>query len=219
MPSLRALCRRLPVVLLGLVTELGPSTVQAQTPPPIGPFAIDVRLALPRFDQDASVASAIGVASSSLPRLGLGIDVGAHWYPLSLGPVRLGVGASMLMARARSRPVDASGQSTDFPIETRLIAFAPQLSLNFGTGRGWSYLSGGLGPSVYDVRPQGTPVDNSRRTRTFNYGGGARWFAKRHLAFTFDLRFYVIDAQAATDVLVATPKTTRLVFGAGISIK
>jgi hypothetical protein len=220
MHSLRVLRGRLPLVLVCLTTALGPSTARAQTPPPVGPFAIDVRLALPRFDQDAAIASALGVASASLPQLGLGLDVGAHWYPLSLGPVRLGVGASMLVGRARSTPVDASaGQSTDFPIESRLITFAPQVSLNFGTGRGWSYLSGGLGPSIYDVRPQGTPVDNSRRTRTLNYGGGARWFAKPHLAFTFDLRFYVLDAQEATDTLVATPKTTRMVFGAGISIK
>jgi len=29
--------------------------------------------------------------------------------------------------------------------------------------------------------------------RTFNYGGGARWFAKPHLAFHVDVRLHAID--------------------------
>ena len=43
--------------------------------------------------------------------------------------------------------------------------------------------------------------------------------AKPHLAFSFDLRFYAIDPSSPTLVLPAGPRTTLMVFGAGISIK
>ena len=33
----------------------------------------------------------------------------------------------------------------------------------------------------------------SARLKTINYGGGARWFAKAHVAFSFDVRFYAIN--------------------------
>jgi hypothetical protein len=57
------------------------------------------------------------------------------------------------------------------------------------------------------------------RTRAVNFGAGARWFARRHLAFSFDLRWYSMQAQGATTVTPAVPRTTRMVFTAGISIR
>jgi hypothetical protein len=101
------------------------------------------------------------------------------------------------------------------PATETFKTFAPQLSLNFGTGHGWSYLSGGIGASIWSIVPDGQeprPVDTDR-IRTVNYGGGARWFAKPHLAFSFDVRFYQIDPY------VDSPRTTLLVIGAGISVK
>jgi len=136
-----------------------------------------------------------------------------------LGLPALGVGASVLVSRGRETPTDEEGQPTGPTMETRFITIAPQVSLNFGTARGWSYLSGGLGQSVYDTRLAETPVDNARKVRTVNYGGGARWFAKPHLAFALDLRFYAVDGQEATASLVATDRATLLVFSLGVAFK
>lgn len=216
--------RRVSVLRSALATVIlfiasGAATaVRAQQPEPVGPFAIDARGALPKFDQSGFVAGQLGVATTALPRIGLGVDVGAHWYPLHLGPVTLGIGASLLIGRATRASEDPAGEAGP-TVESRLVAVAPQLSLNFGTGRGWSYLSGGLGPSVYDIRLQGTAPETYRRTRAINYGGGARWFAKPHLAFSLDLRFYALNPQDATDTLVAIQRTTLMVFSAGVSFK
>ena len=57
------------------------------------------------------------------------------------------------------------------------------------------------------------------RLTTINYGGGARWFIKRHLAFSFDVRFYAIDPTTPLPGRPTGPRTTLLSMGAGISIK
>lgn len=216
MPPRRALLRGL--VLLVVIAAASP--VRAQQPPdPPGPFVLDARGALPRFKESGFIAGELGVPVVSLPTFGFGFDVGAHWYPLRARKVTLGVGASLLWARGRQTPTDEEGEPTGPTIETRLVAFAPQLSLNFGTARGWSYISGGIGQSVYDARLAETPTDNSRRASTINYGGGARWFARPHLAFSLDLRFYAVGPQAATDTVVATERTTLMVFSAGVAFK
>jgi hypothetical protein len=65
-----------------------------------------------------------------------------------------------------------------------------------------------------DAGPQDT-----ERLRTINYGGGARWFAKDHLAFTFDVRFHLIAPGAPTSGRPGSPRTTLLVMSAGLSLK
>ena len=215
----RALCRLTAATAIGLLALATPSPVRAQQHGPPGPFAIDARGALSRYKPSGTTASAIGVPASSLPALGLGVDLGAHWYPLRSRTITLGVGASLLVSRGRETPTDDEGQPTGPTIETRFISFAPQVSLNFGTDRGWSYLSGGMGQSVFDSRLAETPVDNGRKARTINYGGGARWFATPHLAFALDLRFYAVDGQEATDTLVATDRVTLMVFSLGVAFK
>ena len=80
-----------------------------------------------------------------------------------------------------------------------LTSWLSELSLNFGNGNGWSYLSGGVGVSRWSIVPAGAaplPIDNQWR-KTINYGGGARWFAKKRLAFSLDVRFYEIAAGTA----------------------
>ena len=224
-----ALSARLAVVVFAASLGAAPARAQ-QTPPapaeptvlqptPIGPFAVDVHAALPRFDQSGFTAGELGVVKTTLPTWGIGVQLGAHWYPVRIGKVAVGVGGSALVGRARRTPTDADGKATGPAIEARLIALSPQISLNFGTGAGWSYISGGIGRSVFDTRLETTPADNGRKVRTIDFGGGARWFAKPHLAFSLDLRFYSIPPQAATDTLTATPKTTRMVFSVGISVK
>ena len=97
---------------------------------------------------------------------------------------------------------------------------SPQLSLNFGSRNGWSYLSGGIGFVSFTTEREDDPVaDADGRTRSLNYGGGARWFAKEHLAFCFDLRFYRIDPQDATVGRPAYGGRRLMVFSAGVSFK
>jgi hypothetical protein len=55
--------------------------------------------------------------------------------------------------------------------------------------------------------------------KTINYGGGARWFIKPHVAFSFDVRFYAIKSRSRLDGAPASPRTTLMVIGAGVSIK
>jgi hypothetical protein len=104
--------------------------------------------------------------------------------------------------------------------EERITSLSPQLSLNFGNGSGWSYLSGGLGTTTWYLAPDdlGEYPPNSDRLKTLNYGGGGRWFIKPHLAFSFDVRFYAISP-GFTYIFPATPRTTLLIIGAGISVK
>jgi hypothetical protein len=155
-----------------------------------------------------------------LPGLGLGGTVAGHVYPFKLGAVTIGVGGRISTSRAHRTP-DLQTQPTLRPVTERFTYLAPQLSLNFGSGAGWSYLSGGISTSKWSLVPDGSgpqPPDEER-LKTLDYGGGARWFARPHLAFSFDVRFYAINPSSATLALPGGPRTTLLVFGAGISLK
>ena len=200
---------------------LGGSELLAQMPDPIGPFAADARVAIPRFKEDANVASALGVSSANLPARGFGLAGGAHWYPVRMGHVTLGFGGEVLMSRASNTLKSDDDDGVDGPtVNTRFSVITPQVSLNFGTRRGWSYLSGGLGWGSFKTERADAPVaDAAFRPRVLNYGGGARWFAKEHLAFALDLRFYAVNAQAAGSGRPAYPSMTLMVFSAGVAIK
>jgi hypothetical protein len=92
---------------------------------------------------------------------------------------------------------------------------APQISFNFGSRDGWSYLSAGLGAA--SVNAEATDVLPGRREsgllRAVNFGGGARWFITPRLAFGFDLRAHQIAAGADT------AKVSVFAVGAGLSIR
>lgn len=200
-----------------------PSPIEAQTREPVGPFAVDLRVALPRFKDDAGVAGALGVGTVNLPTRGLGLVGGAHWYPVGKGRVALGLGGEILLSGATKTlgadeddPASVEGPA----IRTRFSSISPQVSLNFGTGRGWSYLTGGLGWASFRIERQAAPVgDAESRPRVLNYGGGARWFAREHVAFAVDLRFYAVGAQLAATGRPAYPSMTLMVFSAGVAFK
>ena len=103
-----------------------------------------------------------------------------------------GIGGQATIVRAHQTPAD----QTLRPVTERFTSIAPQLSFNFGTGTGWSYLSGGVSTARWFLVPDGVaaqPVDEAR-IKTVNYGGGARWFIKRHVAFGLNIaRFYAVD--------------------------
>jgi hypothetical protein len=189
---------------------------------PIGPFVIDARGTLARFKQDPAIATTLGLEPADLPTRGLGLVVGAHFYPVRGRNVALGLGGELLLRARASRtipPVVEDGP--DGPtIVTRMSGITPQVSLNFGKKDGWSYVSGGIGWANLTTELQDDPFgDADGRTTMINYGGGARWFAREHVAFTIDLRFYSIGEQAATVLRPAFAKTTVMIFSAGIGLR
>jgi len=106
-------------------------------------------------------------------------------------------------------------------VTEKLRSLNSQLSFNFGSGHGWSYISGGIGRSIWSVIAEGQPslfVDEEP-LKTINYGGGARWFFRRHLGFSFDVRFHAINPGTASGGYPPSPRTTFTVIGAGVSVK
>ena len=220
MLTVRSLLR---LALATVMFVLSVRTGAAQDPPPkIGPFVLDLHGTMPRFkSDDQQLADSRGLALAELPGSGLGLRVGAHIYPLKWRAVTFGVGADLTLAQSHHPAQQVSDLSSLRATTERFAHLAPQLSFNFGDGDGWSYLSGGIGTSQWSVVRDGSgalPPD-IERLKTINYGGGARWFIKRHLAFSFDVRFYAIDPSTPLLGLPNGPRTTLLIIGAGVSVK
>ena len=208
----------------GLAALLQSGAALAQQEDPIAPFVIDVHGAFMSLDAAGS-AFPLGLEKAQLPSNGLGLDIGAHVYPLRGRVVSLGVGASLLFVRASKAPEvleDAEPDPTDPTVRTRIKAISPQVSLNFGSRRGYSYVSAGIGTMTRAIdASEGVllnEVTGDTHARTLNYGGGARWFASSHVAFSFDLRFYRVAAQEATTSSVSLPQQRFFVGSVGISI-
>jgi hypothetical protein len=204
-----------------LIALLAANRALAQDPPPrIGPFVVDLHATVPRFPQDPQLAESRDMTLAELPGSGLGVLVGVHFYPLRWRAVTFGLGGEFATGRSRQTPTTA--QTTIRPATERLTTITPQLSFNFGTGNGWSYISGGLGRSTWEVTPQGQEgfAADSEQLKTISYGGGARWFMKTHLAFSFDARFYAINPGTPFVAgALGSPRTTLIVIGAGVSVR
>ena len=210
---------------------------QLAAPAPPGPYTIDARGAI----SGLPVAGAFypsAPAGTNVPGRGPGIDVGAHVYPWQLGIARLGFGAALLRTRGSASPaLSSSDDDDDEPIdatpdvEMTLTVLAPQLSFNFGTAAGWSYLSVGVGrariasgtSAFGDATSEGgmTPAGevNTGFRHSVNIGAGARWFAKPRLGVSFDLRVHMISAGKAGETRPGTPRATVTVGSVGISIR
>jgi len=201
----------------------------SQQPPgsPPGPFALDVRLAMPSFNTGSALADPLGLRTDQLPGRGWGLLVGAQVYPLRRKRFALGLGADLVRTSGSQAPDPESDTAdTDPTVETRFNALVPQLSLNFGTSRGWSYIGGGYAFMKRATGDVDADVPLGPRLRGIHYGGGARWFMSPHVAFSFDLRFYRIPEQAAEDATTAgsaavpfQPKSRLFLASAGISFK
>jgi hypothetical protein len=190
----------------------------AQEAPPLPLFVVDLQGTIANFPSDPLLAASRGLTQAELPGRGIGGNLAVHVFPLRIGPVTVGLGGRLTASRARSAPPEATGLR---PVTERFTYLGPQLSLNFGTGAGWSYLSGGLAASTWSLVSGGgtnLPADEER-LKTLDYGGGARWFARPHLAFSFDVRFYAVNPGSPTLEFPGSPRTTFMVFGAGISLK
>jgi hypothetical protein len=188
---------------------------------PIGRFAADLRGAFPKFKQDPNIATGIGVSPLNLPARALGFVIGAHVYPAHLGGVTLGLGGEMIVARrSRTLPAAKEGGAAGPTVQSHMSSITPQISFNFGRRQGWSYISGGIGRTAFTAERADTPLPpQESRSRTFNYGGGARWFSSKHLALSVDLRFYAINAQEQTALRPAFSRMTLTAFSVGMGIK
>jgi hypothetical protein len=213
------------VVFVAAFAIASPARAQ-DAPPRIGPFVIDLHGSFAQFpSDDPQLAESRGLQTAELPGSGLGIQLGVHVYPFRVKAVTVGVGGEFAASRSSQTPQAGAVGSGGVPLlgaEERFSTVAPQLSLNFGNGNGWSYLSAGLGVSNWALVPEGqdeSAADTESR-KTLNYGGGARWFVRPHVAFSFDVRIYVVSP--GTPVIVDTlgsPRTNLLVVSAGISVK
>jgi hypothetical protein len=197
------------------------ASAQEDQPSRIGPFAVDVHGAMPSYGSKPQIAQPLGLSTTDLPSRGWGFDVGAHWYPVRVGWVTLGVGGDLHRSVGHATSTSAAAAGTGEKVTTHFMAVSPQLSLNFGgRRRGWSYISGGYGYSTFSVGTTSIPAPSSSpKLRTINFGAGARWFSGKHLAFSVDLRFYSIKPQASSTDPFALPKMTLSALSAGISLR
>ena len=197
---------------LCLAAVLLPTAAFAQSSTPPGPYIIDLRggmIGAPGGDFYPAAP-----AGTQVPQRGFGFSVGGHIYPFRLGVAQVGLGADLLRARG------STSSTTGVDAAMRVTTVAPQISFNFGTHDGWSYLSAGYGvtqtraqvdipetkispPEIQDDLPEPEPlpagtVVREVRTGTVNLGGGARWFIREHLAVGFDIRFHRLSGTAGS---------------------
>jgi hypothetical protein len=204
-----------------LLALLAASSSEAQEPPPrIGPFVVDLHGTFVRFPDEPQLAASRGISQAELPGGNFGIDAGLHVYPLRWKAITFGIGGQVTAARSHAQPDPSLGAGARAVTE-RFVSAAPQVSFNFTGKNGWSYLSGGIGLSQWSIVPDGAePLDaDTERLKTINYGGGARWFIRPHIAFSFDIRVYAINPGTPTILYPASPRTTMLIVGAGVSLK
>jgi hypothetical protein len=208
------------VMMIAIAMAIAPCAA-AQNKETLPIVAADARVAFPRYKDPATVATGLQVNSLNLPTRGFGLIVGAHLYPLHKGIVTFGFGGELIASRG-SKTLEAESASVppSPTVRTEFSSIAPQVSINFGKREGWSYLSVGLGSARLTTEREDRPETVSApRVKALNYGGGARWFAKKHLALSLDLRFYQVNAQAPVGTRPAYPKVTMVVASAGVAFK
>ncbi len=203
-----------------LFLAVGGASAQMEEPP--GPYVIDARGAFSTVGRSEALALPRGLQASELPRRVLGLDLGAHVYPVR-GKVTLGVGASYVRLGGTQTPEPLDEESpADAPVTAgtfRLTGIMPQVSLNFGTSRGWSYVGAGMGLSRLRAGRAESTLESSPQLLTLNMGGGARWFVGERTAFTFDLRFYRAGARELSAEYIGNPTVSLFVVSAGVSFK
>jgi hypothetical protein len=217
------LARSLPALLLSVVCLSVAARAAAQDPiPNIGPFAIDLQGTVPHFpSNNPQLEQSRDLETGELPGTGLGVHVSAMVYVFTWKAITFGLGGDAAFARSHHSGALISEGVLGRSVTERFTHVAPELSFNFGNGNGWSYLSGGIGRSTWSIVPDGAeplPADQ-HPLETINYGGGAKWFLNRHLAFSVDARFYAVYPGIPDDSRPASPRTTLLIAGAGVTIK
>ncbi len=220
------------------------SGVAAQDDDPIGRYVIDLRGASVNLGQNEELARVRRLRPNQLPPRGIAIDLGGHFYFLRLGPVTFGIGGSILSTAAHQPVVEPMEEDPvpgfprfppqptpdedeeemepfieGVPVTSRFTAISPQITFNFGHRNGWSYVGGGLGTSRLNVYPQQQSTPVQRRTRTLNYGGGARWFLTPNVALSLDLRFFAISPIEQLGEQPGSPRQTLMAANIGVSVR
>jgi hypothetical protein len=187
-------------------------------PPPISRLVFDIRGTTRNFPDSPDLAASRGLNASELPGRGLGFDAAAHLHLFKWKAITFGAGGQFTIGRAH---LDASESAGVRAVTETLTSLNSDLSLNFGDGEGWSYLSAGPGFSIWELAADasGPTAADEERLRTFNYGGGARWFAHRRYGFHFDVRFYNIDPGTPSGGFPGSPRSRVIVIGAGVSVR
>jgi hypothetical protein len=158
-----------------------------------------------------------------VPGRAWGLSGAANVYALKLGVTTLGAGLQVATGRGKGEAVTIINRTTPVVI-TRITNLMPQLSMNFGHKLGWSYVSVGYGRSKVSSSASAvgtTPgiVVPEAWNPAINFGGGARWFMKRRLGFSFDVRFTKLGSRGATATLPSAKRTQMITASAGISIQ
>jgi hypothetical protein len=185
------------------IAVLTPATSSAQVSAP-GPYVIDLRGAMSGAPNSASFYPPVPT-TIRVPQRAFGFTAGAHVYVFRIGAARIGLGVDVMRARGTARTDASEVQTTSaaaaeatgiFDAAMTMTTVAPQLSFNFGTHEGWSYLSGGYGPASTHAEvnvPASFGEQSGSRNRhmsAVNFGGGARWFLRERFAVGFDVRFH-----------------------------
>jgi hypothetical protein len=198
------------------------SPAYAQPKDPLPTWVVDVRGLFAKLGQDKTTATDLGVTAQQLPGTAIGGAVGVNFYPLKKKKMSLGFGAEGLLARAvDQQAANAQTGAVEGPrIERRLQGMSGTISLNFGHGQGWSYVSAGIGPLRFQTFAGDLPPGAATPFQmTQNFGAGARWFTNNHVAFCFDLRFYLTKPEQTTVEYAGRLRQRVLVISAGIAIK
>ena len=199
--------------LLMTLASLVPHVAGAQAREPLRGVVGDVRLVSATLPSGAGWSPTLP-AGAVVPSRGFGVEGGAH---VLLGPGRhrrLGVGVTSLASQGR-----ATGLEPAPTVTTRLFAAAPEVSMNFGHGLGWSHLSVGAGLAKVTSSYAGGGAEPSSWGAAIHYGGGARWFVSERLAVSLDLRFWALTPRPASGARPSAPATTRVVLGAGVAFR
>ena len=170
-------------------------------------------------------------ADTKVPGRAWGVSGGGNVYLLKLGVMTLGAGAHLATGRGKSESLSivtgsgANAVTTTTPtVITSITSILPQVSMNFGHKLGWSYLSVGYGKTKVSSSKSaigavpGTVVPEAWNP-AINFGGGAKWFMKRHLGASFDVRFTKLSSRGATAVLPSAKRTQMVTLAVGISIQ
>ncbi len=211
---------RAKVLILTLAVAAVPAPAWAQQPQPIPRAVVDVRGFYSGLGRDPVTASDLEIDPTALPSRALGGVVGVHVYPIRGSHIALGLGAEIVAARASAQQKDADGQPIGMAVHQLLRGITPGFSLNFGHRLGWSYLSAAMGPLALESYLGDTaPTEPVRRTNTISLGAGARWFSTNHLAFCFDLHFYLTRPANNAPPYPGRQRSRLTVLSAGVAFK
>lgn len=218
--------RRSSALMLWLIAAAA-TPARAQVEHPIPRAVFDGRVVFAGLGEDEVTATALAIEPEALPGRGLGVVFGLHLYPIRRQGFAIGIGGELIRVRGSATATpDEDDDEDDEPvtplppaIHRRIGGLSGQLSLNFGHRDGWSYLTAGMGPLVFQSYAGLTAPPDPPRKSTINMGGGARWFLNRHVALSLDARFYLTRPEEPFGGTPPRQRQRLLFLSAGMSIK